>query len=104
MKPIIKLSLALLSCQLQAHQLHYRHKKAQGGFGSHITALIAAVVHTDGPVLELGCGTGSTPQLHAICALSQRKLVSTDTSLEWLTKFSRALTTSWHEFIYVPVY
>lgn len=104
MKQILTLSLALISCQLQAHQLHYRHKKAPGEFGSHITALIAAVIHTNGPVLELGCGWGSTPQLHAICAQHQRKLVSTDTSLEWLTKFSKVLSTDWHEFIYVPVY
>ncbi len=103
MKHMLTLSLVLINCQLQAHQLHYRHKRALGGFGSHITALIAAAAHTDGPILELGCGPGSTFQLHALCAQKKRKLITTDTSLSWLKKFNY-LATDWHEFIYVPVY
>lgn len=48
-------------------------------WGTHQTPLISAVMHTKGPILELGCGDFSTPLLHAICSTNQRMLLSTDT-------------------------
>ncbi len=49
--------------------------------------LIACVGRTfdaDGPVLELGCGIGSTPLLHEIVARSGRRLVSLENNPEYL--------------------
>ena len=72
-------------------------------WGTHQTPLIATVMHTDGPILELGCGDFSTPLLHAICSANQRTLLSTDTDKKWLRLFLD-LETSWHTFVYVPVF
>lgn len=72
-------------------------------FGTHIAPLLTAVLHTTGPVLEMGCGDFSTPLLHAVCAQTRRLLVSTDTDQAWLALF-RDLETAWHRFEYVPVY
>jgi len=72
-------------------------------WGTHQTPLITAVVHTSGPILELGCGDFSTPLLHAICSVNQRILLSADADKKWLRLFLD-LETPWHKFIYVPVF
>ncbi len=72
-------------------------------WGTHQTHLITAVVHTNGPILELGCGDFSTPLLHAICSVNQRTLLSADADKKWLRLFLD-LETPWHKFIYVPVF
>ena len=51
---------------------------------------------TTGPILELGCGFGSTPLLHKICEQTpQRKLVTVEQETQWLMKFSH-LERPWH--------
>ena len=72
-------------------------------WGTHQTPLIAAIVHTSGPILELGCGDFSTPLLHAVCSVNQRTLLSADADKKWLRLFLD-LETPWHKFIYVPVF
>lgn len=57
-------------------------------YQSHLPALLACVASTVGPVLELGVGYFSTPQLHAICGASKRFLVSVESDAEWLKYFS----------------
>lgn len=71
--------------------------------GTHMAALTAAVINTDGPVLEMGSGDYSTPLLHALCAKNKRFLLTTDTDKKWLNYF-RDLENDWHSFEYVPVY
>lgn len=58
-----------------------------GDYFSHYPILAAAVARTNGPVLELGCGDGSTPLLHYMCAGTGRYLLTADTNSEWLSKF-----------------
>ncbi len=72
-------------------------------WGTHQTPLVTAVMNTNGPILELGCGDFSTPLLHAICSTNQRTLLSTDTDKKWLRLFLD-LETPWHTFVYVPVF
>jgi len=72
-------------------------------WGTHQTPLIAAVMNTDGPILEMGCGDFSTPLLHAICSVKERTLVSADTDKKWMGLFLD-LETTWHKFIHVPVF
>jgi len=57
------------------------------GNSTHQAALISAVLSTNGPILELGCGYFSTPLLRALCASTGRELVSIDTNKEWATRF-----------------
>lgn len=73
------------------------------GYGTHMAVLVTAAMHTDGPILELGCGDYSTPLLHAICSKTERFLLSTETDQNWLKLFYD-LKTAWHHFEYVPVF
>lgn len=70
------------------------------GFGSHIPALLPVVLHTQGPILEIGCGDSSTTLLHAICAPSQRLLVTAEQNFELMNQFLD-LQRIWHQFIHV---
>ena len=54
---------------------------------THLPALMRALALTDGPVLELGMGLGSTPYLHYACALAGRWLVSYENDAGWAEKF-----------------
>ncbi len=56
-------------------------------YGTHREYLLEAVRRTSGPVLELGCGDGSTPVLHDACTGAGRLLVTVDSDWEWLQKF-----------------
>ena len=55
------------------------------GFYTHLPMLKMAVSLTNGPVLEIGCGNGSTPILHKLC--KNRLLYTIETDKAWLQKF-----------------
>ncbi|MGB8367491.1 MAG: hypothetical protein WCD44_03990 [Candidatus Babeliales bacterium] len=104
MKKIILILATVTSIQLiQTSPVIQDRVLGNANWGTHQTPLITAVMNTEGPVLEMGCGDFSTPLLHAICTVNQRTLVSSDADKEWLTLFLD-LETSWHHFIYVPVF
>jgi hypothetical protein len=63
---------------------------------THFPILAAAVAHTTGPVLELGCGAGSTIMLHYMCA-GKRLLVTAETDRKWLRKFTDYATVNTSE-------
>lgn len=62
-------------------------QREQSMWGSHLPGLLLAIGASKGPVLELGVGHFSTPQLHAICGALHRSLVSVDDCPEWAAKF-----------------
>ena len=66
-------------------------------WGSHLPALLACIAVTDGPVLELGMGHFSTPQLHALCVASGRFLVSIEQDTEWHEEFKKYAHEYYHE-------
>lgn len=68
-------------------------------YESHYVALASLVARTNGPVLELGVGEGSTPLLHYLCR--GRRLVSADNGREWLRRFGGYDIPGQHEFVYV---
>lgn len=51
--------------------------------GSHLPILLRVLRITTGPVLELGAGLFSTPILHALCQIDNRKLVTYENSPEF---------------------
>lgn len=70
-------------------------------WNNHLPLLWMALEKTGtGAVLELGCGDGSTRQLHEYCKKKGRKLYSFDTSEEWLNRF-RHLESDTHKFIHI---
>lgn len=57
-------------------------------WSNHVILLWLALEQTKtGDVLELGCGDGSTSQLHEYCRDAKRKLLSFETDPEWIKRF-----------------
>ncbi len=70
------------------------------GYFSHIPLLVAAVLNTTGPVLELGAGSGSTLLLHGLCGVMKRSLTTLESDYRWLSKFMN-FARPWHELVFV---
>lgn len=63
-------------------------------YGSHMPALLQAVLKTRGAVLELGVGVFSTHTLHHLCAIRGRELVTVenfDFWYQWGLQYQTAL-------------
>lgn len=58
-------------------------------WSSHLPALLAAIAASEGPVLELGVGHFSTPELHAVCGALNRELWSVENHKEWHDEFAK---------------
>ncbi|HSX12795.1 MAG TPA: class I SAM-dependent methyltransferase, partial [Chlamydiales bacterium] len=70
---------------------------------SHQPVLYEIAMHSKGPIIEFGCGFGSTDLLHAICKENKRILISVEDHLEWLNIFKEKYKEDpWHQFFYVP--
>lgn len=67
-------------------------------WGSHMPALLACVAASSGPVLELGVGHFSTPQLHALCGAISRQLVSVESHPDWLYEMASKYASDNHTF------
>ena len=65
---------------------------------SHLIHLIDWVKRTEGPVVELGMGFGSTPVLHELCR--DRILVSYENQQRFYEDFHR-FASPWHEVNFV---
>jgi len=73
-------------------------------YHTHQPVLYEIASRTTGPILEFGCGFGSTDMLHEMCKGTQRLLISMDDNLDWLRIFSEKYSSDsdWHKFIFVP--
>lgn len=96
----ILLVLACLTPLLHAgiefsHRTHPYH--------THQPVLYEVASRTSGPIIEFGCGYGSTELLHEVCKQDGRLLISLDDNLEWLNKFKEKYKSDseWHKFIFV---
>lgn len=73
-------------------------------FCSHLPLLMAVMARTDGSVLELGMGYGSSLYLHWACAARPRDIVSYENSPEWYENFGRHFARHgyvWHQVLSV---
>lgn len=93
------------------HSLHSDNNRFfWDSWSTHQPVLYAAAISTSGPIIEFGCGHGSTDLLHEICEKEGRMLITLEDDLEWLTKFAQkylgkgycADNSGWHKFYYVP--
>lgn len=67
-------------------------------WNNHLPLLWLALEATEGPVIEMGCGDGSTRQLHEYCKDAGRMLYSFDTDEDWLNKFRSECESETHKF------
>ena len=65
---------------------------------THLPMLLAAILHTTGPVLELSCGEYSTMCLHYVCRAQGRRLVTVEHRAPWLRRFL-SLASPNHELV-----
>jgi len=82
---------------------HQKNRIVEWEYGTHMTPLTTALLHTEGPVLEMGCGDFSTPLLHTICSSTRRFLLTAETDKDWMGLFTD-LSDDGHYFQYVPCY
>lgn len=61
---------------------------------NHRGLLWLSLEATNGSVLELGCGDGSTPYLQKYC--TERELTSLDYNKEWADKFGATYVNDWN--------
>lgn len=79
-------------------------------YATHQPVLYEIATRTSGPIVEFGCGHGSTDILHEICKKTNRTLISIDDNLEWLNTFKEKYkndgysedNSGWHKFFFVP--
>lgn len=64
---------------------------ASGGDLAYYPLLFKALESTEGSVMELGMGWGSTPLLNEYCTKKKRTLLSFDYNQEWRSKFDNLL-------------
>lgn len=70
-------------------------------WNSHLPLLWLALEKTKkGAIIEMGCGDGSTNQLHEYAKANKRILYSFETNAEWLEKFKH-LESDTHKLIHV---
>lgn len=66
-------------------------------YSTHQPVLYEAVMKTGGPVVELGCGHGSTLLLHKLCEKYGRELLTLESDRAWFEQFV-SLATPRHQF------
>lgn len=72
-------------------------------YSTHQPVLYTIATMTDGPIVEFGCGIGSTDMLHEICKKTGRTLISIDDNLSWLNRYKEKYEHEpWHHFYFVP--
>jgi hypothetical protein len=64
------------------------------GYYTHQPFLIEIIKYTNGNILECGCGDGSTIMIKEKIKNTDRKLVSLESNLEWLKKYTQLADSS----------
>lgn len=80
------------------------------GFSTHQPVLYSVVKATSGPIIEFGCGNGSTDLLHELCQSQGRVLISLDDNMGWQDKYRKKYkgrgyeknNKGWHKLYFVP--
>jgi hypothetical protein len=83
--------------RLSGDRLGFRFTHRTSDYATHQPVLYRIVAMTDGPILELGCGRGSTPLLHRFAR--GRQIVSVDNDPHWLRLFRARYEGAGHRFV-----
>jgi hypothetical protein len=71
-------------------------------WSSHAPVVMACAAINGGDVLELGAGLYSTPQLHCLCAVQGRRMLTLETNADWLEELA-PYRCGWHEMRHSPL-
>jgi hypothetical protein len=74
-------------------------KGVTNNWNNHLPLLLLGLHLTNGDVLELGCGEGSTPYLRQYCEANGRMFRTWDNNLEWVKKIGAGFTDNWDDTI-----
>lgn len=68
----------------------------------YLIKLLEKIKTTKHPILELGCGYGSTPILHEFCEINQIPLITLESDKNWLNEIKNKFPeTQFHKYIEV---
>jgi hypothetical protein len=67
---------------------------------THQPVLYTMLKQTSGPILELGCGDGSTELIHLFGEKYNRKIITVESNLEWMNKYKSKYENDNHKFIF----
>lgn len=78
----------------------YTLRHEENAYYTHQPALLKALEISTGPVLELGCGDGSTELLHKYCKKHNRELISVESDYDWMSRYIEKFSSTDHKFRY----
>lgn len=95
------LIVGLFTIHLNA-EIRFEHRT--NCYCTHHPILFEVVSLTTGPIIEFGCGYGSTDFLHEMCKENKRVLISLDDDLDRIKRFKEKYQgdSEWHKIIFVP--
>ena len=77
-----------------------RLQHEENEYFTHQPVLLRALKLSIGPVLELGCGEGSTNLIHRYCSRHGRSIVTVEHDISWMSRYTDKFTSEQHEFIH----
>jgi len=78
----------------------YTLRHEENAFFTHQPVLLKVLEISTGPVLELGCGDGSTELLHRYCKKHGRELISVESDYTWMSPYIAKFHSPHHKFRY----
>ena len=108
MKKIIIIILIFTANSQSNYSNLYSHRV--NAYATHQPVLQKVAEMTSGPIIEFGCGHGSTPLFDARCKKMKRTLITLEDHEGWLQQFSAKYlgdgyehdNSGWHKFYFVP--
>jgi hypothetical protein len=79
--------------------MNYTLKHNLNPYYTHQPVLYEMLLKTKGPILELGCGEGSTELIDIISKKQNRKVVTVESDSEWMSKYKLKYENKNHNFI-----
>lgn len=103
-----KMALGLIGMSAWLQAVNFEH--TWNDWATHQPVLYEMVMRTSGPIIEFGCGNGSTDLLHELCRQTNRLLITVEDDFEWMSKFTEKYmgdgyepdNSGWHKFFFVP--
>lgn len=78
---------------------NYKWEDNMSAGATHRFLLLKALEQTKGKVVELGCGTESTPYLREYCKDNNREFVSYENHKEWSERWGAKFVNDWDEVV-----